>query len=172
MNKTLKLRPFIHVAAQRPQSLFALIMQLPKPFRKPEKQESTAYSAVEVDADSFDTGNGITNHASPTPGWPAEAHRIASAPIWVVFDCLLLLLPIAFIGKLRNHDPCVASDILQHWPFLLASSTVKTSHPTGNTYKMRFYLAQQSTHLCSLHSEVELYGRLPCGELAKARHLV
>ncbi|KAH7094856.1 hypothetical protein FB567DRAFT_15141 [Paraphoma chrysanthemicola] len=73
---------------------------MPFPVRFPgsAKKEDTAYSAVEIDANRSDTD--VSNRSAPhdVPGWPAEPQRIASAPIWIIADFLLLFMPIAFIA--------------------------------------------------------------------------
>lgn len=74
-------------------------MQLFKPFRKQSKQEGTSYSAVEVDADSIDAPNNARNHGATPSGWPLRAERVRRYRVWMFIDGLLLVLPVAFIGK-------------------------------------------------------------------------
>lgn len=74
-------------------------MQLFKPFRKQSKQEGTSYSAVEVDADSIDAPNSAKNHVATPSGWPVGAERVRRYRVWMFIDGLLLVLPVAFIGK-------------------------------------------------------------------------
>lgn len=64
------------------------------------KKEETAYSAVEVDPNQSITEIDVSSNstASVVSGWPNGPQRIASAPIWIIADVLLLLMPIAFIS--------------------------------------------------------------------------
>jgi hypothetical protein len=73
-------------------------MPLPLLFTGSKKKEETSYSAVEIDANRSDTD--VSNQlAAPTiAGWPTGPQRISSAPVWIIGDLLLLLMPIAFIG--------------------------------------------------------------------------
>jgi hypothetical protein len=74
-------------------------MQLFKPLRKQSKQEGTSYSAVEVDADSIDAATDGRSNADPPSGWPVGAERVSRYRVWMFIDGLLLVLPVAFIGR-------------------------------------------------------------------------
>ncbi|KAJ4365520.1 hypothetical protein N0V83_008139 [Neocucurbitaria cava] len=69
-------------------------MPLPLRFRK---EEDVSYAAVEVEPNRSDTN--VSDRQPTVAGWPATPQRISSSPIWIVGDLLLLLMPIAFIGK-------------------------------------------------------------------------
>lgn len=73
-------------------------MRLPKPFRKQDKQDTVSYSAVNGDADSLKPVTDATNHTILPSGWPTDAAPIARDKVWLAVDCLLLILPVAFIG--------------------------------------------------------------------------
>lgn len=73
-------------------------MPLPTNFSRSKKKDESAYSAVEVDPNKSTT-DVSSNSATPVlDGWPTGPERIATAPIWIIADILLLLMPIAFIG--------------------------------------------------------------------------
>jgi hypothetical protein len=76
----------------------AFIMQLPKSFRKQDKQESISYSAVYDDADTLQPATSVRAQNSLPSGWPADAGLITRARVWIAIDYVLLILPIAFIG--------------------------------------------------------------------------
>lgn len=71
---------------------------MPLPLRLPRstKPESTAYSAVEIDPNKSDTD--VSNSTRTVPGWPTGPQRISNAPLWIIADFLMLLMPIAFIA--------------------------------------------------------------------------
>ena len=85
---------------------------MPFPVRLPgsTKKEDTAYSAVEVEGNRSDTD--VSNQSSPhvVSGWPAGPQRIGSAPIWIIGDFLLLLMPIAFIGIVELDSRSLRAD--------------------------------------------------------------
>jgi hypothetical protein len=81
-------------------------MRLPRPFRKQDKQEAISYSAVDGHADIHKPATGVRAQVIPPSIWPADAGLIARARIWIAVDCVLLLLPIAFIGQ------CVAQFVI------------------------------------------------------------
>ncbi|KAF2023295.1 hypothetical protein EK21DRAFT_118903 [Setomelanomma holmii] len=62
------------------------------------RKEDTAYSAVEIEASRSDTDVSNRTEAPAITGWPTGPQRIANAPIWIIADFLLLLMPIAFIA--------------------------------------------------------------------------
>jgi hypothetical protein len=62
-----------------------------------KKKEDVSYTAVEVDPNSSNTD--ISTQHAAVSGWPGSPERISSAPIWIVGDFILLLMPIAFIGE-------------------------------------------------------------------------
>lgn len=73
---------------------------MPLPMRLPgsKKKEDTAYSAVEVDPNTSETD--VSRRSNPAvPGWPSGPQHPGSSPIWILADGILLLMPIAFIGK-------------------------------------------------------------------------
>jgi hypothetical protein len=74
-------------------------MRLPRTFRKQDRQEGISYSAVDRHADIHKLATGVRAQVIPPYTWPADAELIARAKIWIAIDCLLLLLPIAFIGQ-------------------------------------------------------------------------
>lgn len=64
----------------------------------PEKKSGdVTYAAVETDA--MRSNSNAADQQTTVDGWPTAPERISSAPIWVIGDMLLLLMPIAFIGK-------------------------------------------------------------------------
>jgi hypothetical protein len=73
-------------------------IMMPFSMRLPNLKGSTetAYKAVENEANSS-----VRDVSAPAtiPGWPTNPQRIASAPLWIIVDFLLLLLPIAFISR-------------------------------------------------------------------------
>jgi hypothetical protein len=63
------------------------------------KKEESAYSSVEVDPNRSDTKLSNQTRAPRIDGWPNGPQRITSAPLWIVADGLLLLMPVAFLGE-------------------------------------------------------------------------
>ncbi|KAF2827174.1 hypothetical protein CC86DRAFT_369384 [Ophiobolus disseminans] len=60
-------------------------------------KEKSSHTIVEVDANRSDTDISSQTVAATVTGWPIGPQRITSAPIWIIGDLLLLLLPIAFL---------------------------------------------------------------------------
>lgn len=77
-------------------------MPLPLRFPGSTKKEEVSYAAVEVGPSRSDTN--VTDLQPKVAGWPTAPRRILNAPIWIIGDFLLLLLPIAFIGEVRFSD--------------------------------------------------------------------
>jgi hypothetical protein len=70
---------------------------------KSKKKEETSYSAVEVSPNRSQTDVSVGPTTATVPGWPVGPQRVASAPLWIIADLLLLLMPIAFLGMLSNY---------------------------------------------------------------------
>jgi hypothetical protein len=85
---------------------------MPFPVRLPgsTKKEYTAYSAVKVENNLSDTDVSNQSARHVVPGWPAGPQRIASAPIWIIGDFLLLFMPIAFIGIVELDSRSLRAD--------------------------------------------------------------
>lgn len=62
-----------------------------------KKRQDVTYAAVELDPRRSDSDT--ADQQTTVEGWPTAPERISSASIWVVGDIVLLLMPIAFIGK-------------------------------------------------------------------------
>jgi hypothetical protein len=70
-------------------------------FPRSENKAELFLSAVEIDLNRSDTD---VSHVSTEPvvaGWPTGPQRISSSPVWIIADFLLLLMPVAFLG--RDH---------------------------------------------------------------------
>jgi hypothetical protein len=72
-------------------------------FSRSKKKEDTSYSAVEVSPNRSQTDVSARPSTPQVPGWPVGPQRVASAPLWIIADLLLLLMPIAFLGMLSNY---------------------------------------------------------------------
>jgi len=77
-----------------------------------KKEEETSHNIVEVDANRSDTDVSNQTVAPTVAGWPTGPQRIASAPIWIIGDLLLLLMPIAFIGEYFRRTSGLFTDLL------------------------------------------------------------
>ena len=66
-----------------------------------KKKGDVSYTAVEVDPNSSNTD--ISTQHPAVAGWPVSPERVSSALIWIVGDFILLLMPIAFIGKTSSR---------------------------------------------------------------------
>jgi len=76
-------------------------MRLPKLFKRQNKQAGVhvSYSAVGGPAEIHRSADSVRTQTVSPSTWPADAGLIARARIWIAIDCVLLLLPIAFIGQ-------------------------------------------------------------------------
>jgi hypothetical protein len=74
-------------------------MSIPDPFMEWKTKEEVAVDVVEVGATRTDTNVSTASTKSVVDGWPTDAQRVGWAPLWMVVDLLLLIVPSAFIGK-------------------------------------------------------------------------
>lgn len=70
-------------------------------FPASKKQQETSYSPIDGDIDRSDTDASIESKYTSAAEGSDDPAYISRGRLWIVVDLLLLLLPIAFIGK---HD--------------------------------------------------------------------
>lgn len=72
---------------------------MPFPLRFPgsSKQEEAVYRAVEIDPNGSNSSK--FSPATEVVGWPTEPKHGRGFSFWIFADLILLLWPIAFIGR-------------------------------------------------------------------------
>jgi hypothetical protein len=68
-------------------------------FPRSEKKHESSFGTVEIDLNRSDTDVSDVSTGPVVAGWPTGPQRISTSPVWIIADLLLLLMPIAFLGK-------------------------------------------------------------------------
>jgi hypothetical protein len=74
-------------------------------FPTSKKQPETSYSPVDGDIDRSDTDASSKTKSTTAGKWSYDPGYISRGRLWIIVDLLLLLLPIAFIGKCSYQLP-------------------------------------------------------------------